>query len=657
MDIKSDIRLLKGVGEKFNLYLKENEISTIADLFFTLPKKYECYQSKDINQIKENEKILFSGVLDSFTFTKFKLKNEMAILYIKNGIKLKCVFFNQSYLRYTLVKGLIVSVCGIYNPEKNEIIGSKIFFEKKDIYIDLKYKLCNLKDSQITKLINTAYLSTCPTFEETIPLFLINKYKLLNINDFIYKSHNPASLNDIKQIYRRSHYETYLNYVCSLKILEKNILKLPKTDRNINFTKIDEFINNLPFSLTLDQINAANDILKDINSNHIMNRLVEGDVGSGKTILSVIASYAVVLSNKQVCLMAPTEILAKQHFDAFEELLKKYQVKIALLTSSTKIAQKNNILKSLSTNHLDILITTQAILYTSNPFFDLGLLVIDEQHRFGVKQRSYLLEKYKDTDALYLTATPIPRTLGLSYIGDLKISEIHSKPAGRKKINTEIISYDELQDYKMLIDKEISSSHQIFVVVSKIDEDEIKYDLNEAESLFKELVPNSRIIKLNGRLKDSDKREIMDKFKNKEYDILISTTVIEVGVDIKDATMMFILDSDSFGLAQLHQLRGRVGRNELDSYCFFVTDKKNNPRLNVLKHTDDCFEISEEDFKLRGPGDYLGEEQSGFTNLEFNADNAIFKCACEDANILIENGDPFVKKIAKELQQKNLKLN
>jgi ATP-dependent DNA helicase RecG len=285
-----------------------------------------------------------------------------------------------------------------------------------------------------------------------------------------------------------------------------------------------------------------------------------------------------LLSSRQALLMAPTELLAKQHYQKLKDLFDKYGFKTCLLTSDISKKEKEKLIEKIRLNEFDLVVSTQAILYQKNIFNNLGIIVIDEQHRFGVKQRSQLLSDYNDCDALYLTATPIPRTLGLSQIGDLKLSEVHTKPSGRKDIKTFVIDYQDLNSLKSKINDEINLGHQIFVIANKIDEDDNKYDLSKAFSLFKELAPNARIEKINGRLKEETKNKIMTSFLNKEFDILVSTTVIEVGIDIKDATMMFILNSENFGLATLHQLRGRVGRNDLDSYCYLVTDDTLNER-------------------------------------------------------------------------------
>jgi ATP-dependent DNA helicase RecG len=583
----------------------------------------------------------------------------MVILYINlNGRNIKCVFFGQGYIKYNIRKGMFVTICGTYKIIDKEIVGYKILDSDNDIYIDIDYK-SELKNSLISKLISQIY-NLDFQLDDNIPAYLREKYRLLDYFDFIYKSHFPKSLNDIKQIIRRKKYIEFLNYCTSLRLLEDSVLKIKKTERKIDKCFIDNFISNLPYKLTFGQENVINDIILDIKSNHIMNRLIEGDVGSGKTIISFISMLLEIRSGYQVLLMAPTEILAKQHYEKFIKLTRNLNIETRLLTSNIKKQYVDETIDGLNSGRINCLISTQAVLYRNDLFNNLGLIVIDEQHRFGVEQRSKLLNYYKNVDALYLSATPIPRTLGLTQFGDLALSELREKPNGRKDIKTKIININELFDLKNKIHEEINNKHQIFVVVSQIEDGFMDlYDLNSAEKLFKEIVPEARIAKINGKINEKLKDKIMNDFSNHEYDILISTTVIEVGIDIKDATLMFILDSDRFGLSTIHQLRGRVGRNNLDSYCYLVTKNINNERLKSLEKTNDCFELAEIDLKLRGPGDILGNLQSGFINLDFGADYNIYKCALEDSLDLVLNHNDldYIKILKDKLLEKNNKLN
>lgn len=660
MDVLSDVSLLKGVGEKTKLALNESGVFTIKDLLLNLPKRYKVYKSVDLKNINDNDLIIISGKILSFVVTKFHFNSEMVIIYIDYyGNKIKCVLFNQGFLKYQIKKNMVISICGQYNVERNELIGSKVILNNVNFYVDLTYNYKDLKSSTITKLVLNAYQALDLKFDDMIPDYLIYKYRLIDYSNYIFLSHNPKNLEDIKQINRRRKYESFLNYTLSLKLLEDSVNNRAKSKRIVDKEKVFKFIKSFPYELTADQIKAIEDIYKDITSDTILNRLVEGDVGSGKTVVAMSAIYMTLLSGRQALLMAPTEILAKQHFITINNKFNDLGYKTCLLTSDLSKKEKEEMIENVRLGYYQIVISTQAVLYHENIFYNLGLFIVDEQHRFGVRQRCKMLNDYPDCDALYLTATPIPRTLGLTQIGDLKLSEIHTKPSGRKIVKTSIVDTTNLFKYKDIINKEIENGHQIFVIANKIDDSENKFDLSSAYKTFIELCPNARIEKINGRLKEENKNKIMSSFANKEFDILISTTVIEVGIDIKDATIMFILDSDSFGLATLHQLRGRVGRNELESYCFLVTDNVNNKRLETLVNSNDCFELAEADFKLRGPGDFLGDEQSGFLGLDFEKDYKIYECALLDSIDLVNNhkNEKIVSLNLEELELKKFKLN
>ena len=660
MDLNSSIGLLKGVGEKTLNNLKDYNIETLKDLLFYLPKKYSVYLLEDVFSINEDKKVLVKGVISSFIVKKMHYNQEMIILYLNvSGKNIKCIFFGQGFLKYSIKKGLFVSICGTYNIENKEIVGTKLLTEDLNIYIDIDYKMDAMTNNAIKKAIFQIF-SLEFELEDELPSYLTQKYRLLNFKDYIYKSHFPSSLNDIKQLIRRKKYNDFLKYTTSLKLLENNITNLPKKVRSFDNEIINKFIINLDYELTISQKETIETILHDVSSNHVMNRLVEGDVGSGKTIVAFITMLAEILSGYQVLLMAPTELLAKQHYEKFLQVFKKYNIETRLLTSSIKKQYVDEALNGLRDGRVKCLISTQAILYRKNIFDNLGLIVIDEQHRFGVEQRSQLLNNNPNVDALYLSATPIPRTLGLTHFGDLSLSKLTEKPNGRKKILTNVISFKDILKLKDKIKNVIDNGHQIFVVVSQIEDNGLDaYDIDSAYELFSNLIPDIKIGKLNGKLTENYKNKIMEDFKNHKYDILISTTVIEVGIDIKDATIMFILDADRFGLSTLHQLRGRVGRNSYESYCYLVSKYLNNDRLRALENTDDCFELSEIDLKLRGPGDILGTEQSGFINLDFENDYAIYKCALEDSIDLINNhsNSKFVENINRNLKEKNNKLN
>ena len=391
--------------------------------------------------------------------------------------------------------------------------------------------------------------------------------------------------------------------------------KVDGVKRDIDKALVDEFINTLPFKLTEDQLKSVDDIYNDLTSNKRMNRLIEGDVGSGKTIVAFISLYINHLSGYQGVLMAPTEVLANQHYNNIKKFM---NINIEILTGSTKSKDKKDILKRLKNKEIDILIGTHSLFSDDVIYNNLGLVITDEQHRFGVNQRASLKNKGITPDILYLSATPIPRTYALTIYGDMDISIINTVPNGKKEIITILKKNSEIKDVLTMMLEELKKKHQIYVI-APLAEDSDNSDLESVNALSdkmnKALGKVANIGIMYGKMDTEDKDNVMNKFKNKELDILVSTTVIEVGVDVENATMIVIFDAERFGLSTLHQLRGRVGRNTLQSYCILVSDK-DTERLNIMVNTNNGFKISEEDFKLRGSGDLFGVKQSGDMNFK-----------------------------------------
>ena len=429
-------------------------------------------------------------------------------------------------------------------------------------------------------------------------------------------------------------------------MLKMNYLKMNKNNkiglkRNVDFNKVQELIDSLPFKLTIDQNKAVKDIYNDLISEKRMNRLLQGDVGSGKTIVSFISMFINYLSGYQSALMAPTEILAIQHYNNIKNIFKNYDIKIELLTGKLKVSEKKKIYKKLEDGEVDIIIGTHALISEDVKYNNLGLVITDEQHRFGVNQRGNLKNKGITPDILYMSATPIPRTYALTLYGDMEVSNIKSMPSGRKEIKTILKLEKDIKDVLEIMYQELKLNHQVYVIAPLIESSD-KIDLKNIdeikENLEKAFGKLYNIGVLHGKMENKEKDEIMDKFKNNEIQILISTTVIEVGVDVKNATCMVIFDSFRFGLSQLHQLRGRVGRNDLQSYCILVTNR-DTERLNILVSTNDGFKISEEDFLLRGSGELFGYKQSGdmnFSIADLKKDYKILLKAKEDSSIFLE---------------------
>ena len=469
--------------------------------------------------------------------------------------------------------------------------------------------------------------------------------------------HHPTDESLLKKALLRLKYEELFLFMLKIEYLKiKNNSIINGYEKKFDQEKIKNFIDQLPFELTVDQNKAVDDIIDDIKSPRRMNRLLQGDVGSGKTIVSVIAIYAMFLSNYQSALMAPTEILAKQHYFNIKELFKDSNISIELLIGSLSKSEKNNIYKRLEDGEIDLTIGTHALIQEGVNYHNLGLVITDEQHRFGVNQRANLKNKGKVPDVLYMSATPIPRTYALTIYGDMDISSIKTIPIGRRKIITYLKQPKEIKEILIIMQKELSLGHQIYVVAPLIEESD-KIDLENVDKLKHQLeLAFGKLFKiemLHGRMNVDDKEKVMANFLNKEINILISTTVIEVGIDVPNATMMVIFDADRFGLSTIHQLRGRVGRSNLQSYCILISDKERE-RLKILTKTNDGFAISEADFKIRGQGDLFGIKQSGdmiFKIADLKKDFKILLKAKEDVQDFISNNklDNYID-IKEELQ-------
>lgn len=628
---------IKGVGKATLEQLNKEGVTTIDELLFTYPNSYEVYEF-DENKIFSGEYICLNAVCDTKpAFIKYRSNVYSVIFYcFVLGYRVKCIFFSSDYLRYKLFKGTSVVLYGRFKKEDNEFYVKRVFFDDFHQKINVSYKYKNIKAYQIQKIVsNIKELGY--RVDETIPKELIKKYKLFSMNELVYKAHLPIEKLDIIQINRRRKYEEFFWYAMSFNILRTMRSKSEKQKRNIDMDFMKYFVDSLSFELTIGQKDAIRDVTKDILGKYPMNRLIQGDVGCGKSIVAIFAILALVTSGYQAALMLPTEILANQQYQLILDYFKKFNIKVELLTSSIKKTERNKILKGLEDGCVEVLVGTHSLIQGDVKFHKLGIAVIDEQHKFGVNQRKALIEKYPNTDALYLTATPIPRTLGLTFFGDLDITSIKTMPKGRIPVDTKIISYSKLKALMHFIEGKIMLGEQAYVVVPLVIENQ-DYDaipIEKAEEMFKEELPNIPIGVVHGKMATDKKNQVMEDFKNGNIKILISTTVIEVGVNVVNATIMVILDADRFGLAQIHQLRGRVGRGLKQSYCALVTKRLDNERLKVLENTLDGFGISENDFRLRGPGNYFGEEQSGFLSLEyadFETDYKIWECAKEDAD-------------------------
>ena len=650
---------IKGIGPKIVSNLNKLGINNIDDLLTYYPYKYNMLNKTTLNNTIDNPGLI-TGIVESNVKVAYIRKNFNSLnfrIICENKI-VKVVIFNRAFYKNNIVINKEISLIGKYNNKTNTFVASDIKFEVIDKpTIESVYHLTSgISSKQLNKLI-----TSIKDFDvdDYIPSSIVSKYNFIDKNSAIKELHSPNNINVLKQAKLRTIYEEFFVFMFKMNYLKyKRTLDNVGLKRVVDKEKIDEFINSLPFKLTVDQDKAVNEIYDDLTNPLRMNRLLLGDVGSGKTIVATIALYINYLGGYQGALMAPTEVLAIQHYETITKLFK--DLKIGLLVGSLKASEKKKIVDKLKNGEIDILIGTHAILSDNVEFNNLGLVITDEQHRFGVNQRNILQNKGILTDVIYMSATPIPRTYALALYGDMDISLIKSKPSNRKEIITKVKKESEIKEVLENMWNELKCGHQIYVVAPLI-EDEEESNLNDIKKLKEnfEKAFGSRVTIdiLHGKMSKSEKNRVMEEYKNGKIQILISTTVIEVGIDVKNATIMAIYNSERFGLATLHQLRGRVGRNSLTSYCYLICDKDID-RLKVLEESNDGFYISEKDFEMRGEGDLFGIRQSGdmaFKVGDIRRDYKILMQAKKDSEEYLKNLDDnlLYKNIMKNLDFNN----
>ena len=644
-----DLQNIKGIGDKTIKSLNKLNIYNIDDLVNYYPFRYQTYNIKKLSSVSNNENCTIIATVESNpqVFYFKKNFNRLSFKALSDNLLINVTIFNRAFLKNNIKIGEEITLIGKFEKLKNNFVASDIKLDKIDnntiepIYHVNK----DIKNKTLIKLIDNA-LAINKEYDDYIPSEINDKYGFVSKYEALQEIHNPSNIKELKQSKLRLIYEELFIFMFKIMIIKKRNDSISLgIRRNVSQTQVNEYIKSLPFSLTDDQLNAVNDCLNDLNSDKRMNRLILGDVGSGKTIVAIIAMVINYYSNYQSAMLAPTEILAKQHYKNILDLTKNLNISCELIVGSMSVREKNNIKKRLENGEIDIIVGTHALLTDDVIFKDLGLVVTDEQHRFGVNQRTSLQNKGKLPDIIYLSATPIPRTYALTIYGDMDTSMIKQKPNGRKDIITKIKKNSELKDvlYHML--EEIKNNHQIYVVSSLITNEDDNSDLKDV-MLLKEKMDIAFNNKVNigilhGKLKNNEKEAIMNDFKNGIIKILICTTIVEVGVDVKNATMMVIFDADRFGLATLHQLRGRVGRNDLQSYCYLICDKEKE-RLNVMCESNDGFYISQKDFEIRGEGDLFGTKQSGdmsFKVADIKRDYKILLQAKEDVIKFIDSNE------------------
>ena len=634
----NDLSNIKGLGPKTIETLKNININNMEDLVYYYPYRHEIVRLNDIKEAKDKDNVVIECIVDSVPLTRRFRANMTSLTFRAMSSKkmIAVMIFNRAFLKSQIRPGSIVTVIGKYDALKNTVIDSDIKFERLQTgsIIPVYHLTTGLTSKALKKYLDEA-LTKFDNYIDYVPDYLNERYNLISKKSAVNLIHNPKNEDEVKKALIKLKYEELFQFMFKINYL-KEVNKESKIGylRNVDPEDVNEFIRSLPFELTADQDTAIEEIYKDMTSSKRMNRMLQGDVGSGKTIVSVIAAYINYLGKYQTALMAPTEVLAYQHYESIKNILSGTNIRVDILSGSMKKKEKDEVVEKLKDGKIDFIIGTHALLSDNVVFKNLGLVITDEQHRFGVNQRASLKNKGLLPDVLYMSATPIPRTFALTIYGDMDISNIKTKPKGRKEIKTIIKSEKELVQVYDMMKNEIDNHHQVYIVSPLIEDSEV-IDLTTVNEIKRniELYFNKTVKSaiLHGKLSKTDKDKIMDDFKNGKIDVLISTTVIEVGIDVKNATMMIIYDAERFGLATLHQLRGRVGRNEYDCTCILIGDESCE-RLKVLCESNDGFYITEKDYEMRGEGDLFGVKQSG--DMSFKIANLH-----EDMKILLQARD------------------
>ncbi len=642
---------IKGVGAETAATLNEMGIDTVFDLLEHLPYRYEDYRLKDLETVEHEERVTIEGTVHSAPLLSYygKKKSRLTFKVLTGRYLINVIFFNQPYLKSKLEMGGQVTVTGKWDRHRQTITGSECHIGPN--HLDKEFEPVysvrgNISVKNMRRLMGHAFNQYGEWIEENLPPQLLTRYKLMPRKEALKTMHFPASANLVKQARRRIVYEEFLLFQLKMQALRKIQREQSKgIGQTFDGGKVDDFTQTLPFPLTKAQQRVVEEILTDMKSPFRMNRLLQGDVGSGKTVVAAISLFATVSAGFQGALMVPTEILAEQHAESLSAMLEPVGLKIALLTSSIKGKKRRELLQALAAGEIDVLIGTHALIQDEVNFHNLGLVITDEQHRFGVEQRRVLREKGQHPDVLFMTATPIPRTLAITVFGEMDVSIIDELPAGRKTIETYWAKHGMLDRILVFMEKELRQGRQAYVICPLIEESEKLDSLQNVLDVHSMLTTyystRFKVGLMHGRLNADEKEEVMKQFSRNEVRILVSTTVVEVGVNVPNATVMVIYDAERFGLSQLHQLRGRVGRGSNQSYCILLADPKTEvgkERMKIMTDTNDGFVLSEKDLELRGPGDFFGKKQSGlpeFKVADMVHDYRTLEVAREDAAKLI----------------------
>lgn len=649
--LSDSVTHVKGVGEKMAEDLARMGIHSVEDLINHFPYRYDVFEIRPLRELVHDDKVTIEGrvIYDpSLTFYG-KSKSRLTFMLEVEQVAVKAVMFNRAFAKKHIQKGDIVTLTGKWDAHRLQItvITYKKGKAKQQDQMQAVYPVKGeLTTRKLKKVIQQALASYASSIDEILPPFYLTAYKLPDRKAAYQMIHMPKNRIALKHARRRFIYEEFLIFQLKMQLLRKwKREAIEGNAQHFDKKKVKEFIASFPFTLTNAQNKVLKQIMNDLKSPYRMNRLLQGDVGSGKTAVAAICLYASVTAGRQGALMVPTEILAEQHYHSLKELFGD-RARVTLLTGSIKGKKRKERTTQIRNHEIDIVVGTHALIQEDVTFNNLGFVIVDEQHRFGVEQRRVLREKGLHPDVLFMTATPIPRTLAITAFGDMDVSIIDELPSGRKEVETYWVKETLLDRVLQFIEKHIRQGEQAYVICPLIEESD-KLDIQNAVDVYHQLeayFPESIHIGLmHGRLPAEEKDIVMKKFANNELQLLVSTTVIEVGVNVPNATIMVIYDAERFGLSQLHQLRGRVGRGDKQSYCILIADPKGEvgkERMRIMSETTDGFVLSEQDLQLRGPGDFFGKKQSGlpeFKVADMVHDYRALETARKDAQEIIDN--------------------
>ena len=655
-------------SSNLNRLLFDMDIHTYKDVLSLFPYRYENLAYSNENEIKDKQKIvLFGRIMSSIKVINPYKNKKFSILtfdFVSENRKLyHCVIFNRAFYNSSSFKDNEITLIGNYNATKNEINVINIYvgrIPKEKSIKPLYHLIKGYPAYHFSTLVKKAYDIEKDNLYNIVPAYFRRKYQLIDRNEAIYKLHFPTCKEDLRDALKHLKYEEALLFSLKNRLRNSTLSTIIKRKKEpIDIDICHKFLNGLPFKLSSEQYKVAKEIISDMNSDKVMYRLLQGDVGSGKTIVSFLALYANYYRGDTGVLMAPTDSLARQHYYNALKIFEPLNIRVGLLVGDMKKSQRNKMLSDLEDGLIDIVIGTHSLFSKDVKYSSLGLAVIDEQHRFGVNQRKTLMSKGDACDILMMSATPIPRSLALTVYGDLEISTINEFPIEKKKIVTRIVhSYDDV--LFRAIDKMLLENRKVYIVAPKIDFSAISdYSIDTLSTLFKAKY-GDKVGVLTGRMSSEEKTRVIDEFSQSGTSILLSTLVIEVGIDIKTASLMIIYGADCFGLASLHQLRGRVGRDGYQSYCLLVYDEEDDnvlSRLKVLEKTNDGFEIAEADLQSRGAGELSGLKQAGesdFSFLNLYNDIKIFTLARDDAKEIFEHKEDIKYKWIFEYLKNNI---